>query len=94
MDHTQRGWTYYDISFGIKDGQNVSYYGGRLVVRMDADGKNYVYDANIYNQITTKKEVPPPPTKQGDFEKSSNEKISNNAQNVKQIGMLLELKYR
>ena len=55
MHHAQRGWTYYDISFGIKDGQNVSYYGGRLVVRMDADGKNYVYDANIYNQITKKK---------------------------------------
>ena len=85
MTDAQRGWTYYDISFGIKDGQDVSYYGGRLVVRMDANGKDYVYDVDIYNHITTKKEVPPLPTKQGNFEKSSNKKISNNAQNVKQV---------
>ena len=42
----QRGWTYYDIRFGIENPSNnaITYYEGILNVRMDSDGQDYVYD--------------------------------------------------
>ncbi|MCR5144824.1 MAG: hypothetical protein K6B67_05890 [Lachnospiraceae bacterium] len=47
----QRGWTYYDVNFGIKNGEHTSYYTGKLNVRMDANGNDYVYDITIIKKI-------------------------------------------
>ena len=41
-----RGWTYYDLLFGIRDNDENIYYSARLVVRMDVNGKDYVYDVD------------------------------------------------
>ena len=46
-----RGWTYYDVNFAIDDGNNLVYYSGILNVRMDADGKDYLYDITIIKKV-------------------------------------------
>lgn len=45
-----RGWTYYDLVFGINDADVTEYYSARLVVRMDVNGKDYVYDVDNINE--------------------------------------------
>ena len=42
----ERGWTYYDIDFLAKDGNQYEYVTGRLNVMMSGDGKDYVDDVN------------------------------------------------
>lgn len=86
----KRGWTNYDIRFGVVNGDAVTYYGGKLSVRMDADGKDYVYDISVYNTISTKKEAPQKPTKQGNVEVASNYKITSEGQNVKKRSLKLD----
>ena len=50
----QRGWMYYSLAFGLNGTTKISYYDARLVVRMDADGNDYVYDVD---QIKFKKSI-------------------------------------
>ena len=60
---------------------------------MDADGKDYVYEISVFNTISTKKEVPPLPTKQGNVEVTSNFKVTSESQDVKIESLSSEFVY-
>lgn len=77
----QRGWTDYDVSFGITEGNEVNYYSGKLNVRMDADEKDYVYDVDLYNQVSKKKEVAPSSTSQDNVELPLDTNVAHNDEN-------------
>lgn len=47
----RRGWTRYDVTFGLSDGSVVNYFRGFLNIRMAADGKDYVYDITKINKL-------------------------------------------
>ena len=52
----KRGWTYYDVDFGMESSEGVTYYDGRLVIRMDKNDTDYVYDIiNIKKKPGTQK---------------------------------------
>lgn len=46
-----RGWRYYDAAWLINDKGNYSLYQGTLNVRMDINGKDYVYEVNNINEV-------------------------------------------
>ena len=52
--NAKRGWVYYDIRFGIKE-ENINYFTAKLVVRLDENGNDYLYDI-----INIKKEASNP----------------------------------
>lgn len=53
----KRGFTYYEVRFGFLADGTTYYYKGLLIIRMDADGKDYVYDVTSIQHMSTKRET-------------------------------------
>ncbi|MCR5272004.1 MAG: hypothetical protein K6E13_03370 [Lachnospiraceae bacterium] len=45
-----RGWRTYNVRFGIENNEGITYFAGKLKVRMDANGTDYAYDIVIINK--------------------------------------------
>lgn len=78
----KRGFTYYDVTFGILNNDGtVDYYGGRLVVRMDENNNDYFYDVDLYNH--TKKEASLSAARQANDWDTSDDNVTQHNNHVK-----------
>ena len=77
--YAKRGWVYYHAKFGIEKDGAIDYYTGKVNIRMDADGNDYVYD------LTEIKRDVPLPSKLALRQNVSTSSISQTGKNATQI---------